>query len=150
MLKCHNYDIVCSEIPDEVTLAVNIAGCPNHCEGCHSPWLWADEGEPLDDELMAHLLDRYGRTITCICFMGGDGDPEEVKRLAGWIRSNAPQLKVGWYSGRDREPSETPWLDYLKSGRYIAERGDLRNPNTNQKLWRITPEGAELLSLARK
>ena len=129
MLKCHNYDIVCSEIPDEVTLAVNIAGCPNHCEGCHSPWLWADEGEPLDEGLMAHLLDRYGRAITCICFMGGDGDPEEVKRLAGWIRSNAPQLKVGWYSGRDREPSETPWLDYLKSGRYIAERGDLRNPN---------------------
>ena len=150
MLKCHNYDIVCSEIPDEVTLAVNIAGCPNHCEGCHSPWLWADEGEPLDEGLMVHLLDRYGRAITCICFMGGDGDPEEVKRLAGWIRSNAPQLKVGWYSGRDREPSETPWLDYLKSGRYIAERGDLRNPNTNQKLWRITPEGAELLSLARK
>ena len=108
MLKCHNYDIVCSEIPDEVTLAVNIAGCPNHCEGCHSPWLWADEGEPLDEELMAHLLDRYGRAITCICFMGGDGDPEEVKRLAEWIRSNAPQLKVGWYSGRDREPAETP------------------------------------------
>ena len=149
MLKCHNYDIVCSEIPDEVTLAINIAGCPNHCEGCHSPWLWADEGELLDDELMAHLLERYGNAITCICFMGGDSDPEEVERLAGWIRRNAPRLKVGWYSGRDRVPADTPWLDYLKAGPYIAELGDLRSPTTNQKLWRITPDGAEQLSLRR-
>ena len=147
MLKCYNYDIVCSEIPDEVTLAINIAGCPNQCEGCHSPWLWLDQGEPLNEELMASLLERYGRAVNCICFMGGDSEPSEIERLTAWLRANAPQLKVGWYSGRDRNPVDTPWLDYLKTGPYIAALGDLRSPTTNQRLYRLTPEGPQLLSL---
>ena len=33
MLNYYNYDIVCQEIPDEITLAINITGCPNHCQG---------------------------------------------------------------------------------------------------------------------
>ena len=50
MLKYTNTDIVFQEIPDEVTLAVNLSGCPCHCPGCHSQYLWGDEGEPLTDE----------------------------------------------------------------------------------------------------
>ena len=30
MLKYANYDIVFQEVPDEVTLAINISNCPNH------------------------------------------------------------------------------------------------------------------------
>ena len=51
MLKCYSYDIVCQEIPDEITLAVNISCCPNRCQGCHSPWLWGNEGEEMTEEL---------------------------------------------------------------------------------------------------
>ena len=29
-------EVVFREFPDEVTLALNISGCPNHCPGCHS------------------------------------------------------------------------------------------------------------------
>ena len=47
MLKYTNTDIVFQEIPDEVTLAVNLSGCPCRCPGCHSPQLWGDIGEPL-------------------------------------------------------------------------------------------------------
>ena len=36
MLKYVNTGIVFQEIPDEVTLAVNISGCPCRCHGCHS------------------------------------------------------------------------------------------------------------------
>ena len=39
MLKYAGYDIVFQEIPDEVTLALNLSGCPNGCPGCHSPHL---------------------------------------------------------------------------------------------------------------
>ena len=44
MLKYVNTDIVFQEIPDEVTLAVNISNCPCRCPGCHSEYLWEDVG----------------------------------------------------------------------------------------------------------
>ena len=75
MLKFVSYDIVFQEIPDEVTLAVNISGCPNGCPGCHSPYLWRDEGRPLVPEEVEALLEQYGGSVTCLCFMGGDGAP---------------------------------------------------------------------------
>ena len=36
-----------SEIPDEISLCINISNCPNNCKGCHSPWLKEDSGTPL-------------------------------------------------------------------------------------------------------
>ena len=87
MLKYYNYDIVCQEIPDEVTLAINITGCPNHCQGCHSPWLWKDTGEPLTEESMHTIIDKYASSVTCICFMGGDQEPEKIEQLAKFVHS---------------------------------------------------------------
>ena len=60
MLKYYNYDIVFQEVPDEVTLAVNLSNCPNHCPGCHSPHLCKDIGNRLDEETISNLyhLDR--------------------------------------------------------------------------------------------
>ena len=40
MLKYVNCGIVFQEIPDEVTLSINISNCPCHCPGCHSNYLW--------------------------------------------------------------------------------------------------------------
>ncbi len=48
MLKYVDTAIVFSEIPGEITLAINISGCPNHCQGCHSKYLWKDYGEILN------------------------------------------------------------------------------------------------------
>ncbi|MCI1719855.1 MAG: anaerobic ribonucleoside-triphosphate reductase activating protein [Bacteroidales bacterium] len=104
MLKCFNYDIVCQEIPDEVTLAVNISGCPIRCPGCHSKWLWEDRGDELNEETVGILMKRYGADITCFCFMGGDAEPEEVLRLANFLKSKYPKIKTGWYSGRSTLP----------------------------------------------
>ena len=82
MVRYHNFDIVFAEIPDETTLAINITNCPNRCPGCHSPHLQRDGGERLDAEALQGLLDRYGRSVTCVCFMGGDAAPHEIARLA--------------------------------------------------------------------
>ena len=64
MLNCYSYDIVCQEIPDEITLAVNISCCPNRCPGCHSPWLWEEDGQPLDEQLLEGMMKQYGAAVT--------------------------------------------------------------------------------------
>ena len=139
MLKCCSYDIVCQEIPDEITLAVNISGCPNRCPGCHSPWLWEDEGEWLTEEMLSVLMDRYSSAVTCFCFMGGDADPVEVERLARWIRNTSPHIKTAWYSGKESLPGgfDITVLDFLKLGPYKQELGALKSPTTNQALYRV-------------
>ena len=143
MLKCYSYDIVCQEIPDEITMAVNISCCPNRCPGCHSPWLWEDAGRPLDEALIEELMESYGSAVTCFCFMGGDAAPEEIEMLSGWIRRKWPQIKTGWYSGKDTLPAgfDSSVLDYLKLGPYITELGGLKSPQTNQKFFKKSPDG---------
>lgn len=144
MVKYYNFDIVFAEVPDEVTLAVNITGCPHRCAGCHSPHLREDCGERLDGEALAALLGRYGAGITCLCFMGGDGDPHAIAALAAEVRRLAPQLRVAWYSGCDALPEgvapET--FDYIKLGPYVAARGPLSSPDTNQHFYRVGRDGA--------
>lgn len=143
MLRLASYDIVFQEVPGEVTLALNISGCPNRCEGCHSPHLRDDIGEFLDDRLMDGLLATYGTSVTCICFMGGDADPCEVERLALGVREKSNgRLKTGWYSGKPNFPAgcSIQSFDYVKLGPYISACGGLRSPGTNQRMYRIVGE----------
>ncbi|MCQ2231087.1 MAG: anaerobic ribonucleoside-triphosphate reductase activating protein [Paludibacteraceae bacterium] len=148
MLKYADYDIVFQEIPDEVTLAINISNCPNHCVGCHSPYLMQDVGEVLDEAAMDSLLEKYGRSITCVCFMGGDADPFGVAALAKYLKNrNSRKIKVGWYSGKNQLPESFPLVDfdYVKIGRYMAEFGPLKSTTTNQRLYRV--EGGEMVDI---
>ena len=144
MLKCYSYDIVCQEIPDEITLAVNISCCPNRCPGCHSPWLWEDKGVPMTEEMLSALIGNYSAAITCFCFMGGDADPSEIQRLSFWIKNRYPDLRTAWYSGREELPAEfdSRSLDYVKLGPYKEELGGLKSPGTNQALYRIAADGS--------
>lgn len=140
MTKYVNCDVVFQEIPDEVTLAIFISNCPNRCEGCHTPQLTEDIGEELTMEVLTRLLRRYGSTVTCICFMGGDADHRNIERLASFIK-NTTKLKTAWYSGRDMFPLSLWYFDYVKLGPYIEKLGGLTNPTTNQRLYRISEGG---------
>jgi anaerobic ribonucleoside-triphosphate reductase activating protein len=139
MLKYVNTGIVFQEIPDEVTLAINISNCPCHCPGCHSHYLWDDIGLPLDTNAIDDFLDQYGTDITCLSFMGGDADPAAVNQLAQYIHEIYPQFKVAWYSGRtvlSAQVNKTDF-DYIKIGPYIKHLGGLKSPTTNQRLYRL-------------
>jgi len=143
MLKYVNTGIVFQEIPDEVTLAINISNCPCRCPGCHSHYLWEDIGMPLDTDAIDDFIDRYGRDITCIAFMGGDADPKGINLLAQYIHETHPQFKVAWYSGRLRLPvgiTKTDF-DFIKIGPYIRHLGPLNKPTTNQRLYQQTANG---------
>ena len=135
-MKFLSYDIVFQEIPGEVTLAINISGCPNRCEGCHSPHLQEDTGEELTESVLSCLLDMYGNAITCVCFMGGDSTPGEVLHLAQFARRF--HKKTAWYSGNSELCENAQhYFDYIKLGKYMEELGGLHSPTTNQRFYRI-------------
>ncbi|MBO4741553.1 MAG: anaerobic ribonucleoside-triphosphate reductase activating protein [Bacteroidales bacterium] len=143
MLKYANYDIVFQEIPDHITLAINLSNCPNRCEGCHSPYLWKDEGYVLDSAELDDILAKYKDNITCVCFMGGDAAPKEVAGLANYIKRTHQDLKVGWYSGKNEIPKDVndTVFDYIKLGRYDAACGPLSSPTTNQRMVQRLSDG---------
>ena len=130
--------VVFSEIPDEVTLAVEITNCPGHCVGCHSPWLREDIGEELTVEKLRDIIDR-NIGVTCVCFMGEGKDREALKKLAFSIklRSDYP-YKTALYSGREEIEDEMyNYFDYVKLGPYIEKYGPLNKETTNQRLYEI-------------
>ncbi|PIE87792.1 MAG: anaerobic ribonucleoside-triphosphate reductase activating protein [Bacteroidetes bacterium] len=149
MLKYVDYDIVFQEIPDEVTLAINLSNCPNRCKGCHSPHLMRDIGEPLTEEVLAAMLERYGQQVTCVCFMGGDVAPSTVAHLAAFVRQQSQgRVKTGWYSGRDQLASQCDLscFDFVKIGAYREHLGGLDVKTTNQRLYKVT-EGVHLTDI---
>ncbi len=143
MLKYVNTGIVFQEIPDEVTLAINISNCPCHCPGCHSQYLWEDIGLPLNTDAIDNFVSKYGNDITCIAFMGGDADPVSVNMLAQYIHESYPNYKVAWYSGRIRIPAviKKDDFDFIKIGPFIRHLGPLNKPTTNQRLYKKDDEG---------
>ena len=138
MLKYVDTKVVFAEIPDEITLAIDISNCPCHCEGCHSPYLADDIGEPLDLKHLTNLID-INKGITCVCIMGGDANPSEVDDIAQDIKEYYPELKVGWYSGRDyiSEDINLENFDYIKYGHYDESKGPLNSKTTNQVMLEI-------------
>lgn len=138
MIKFVDTKIVFQEVPDEVSLAINLSNCPCHCKGCHSPYLAEDIGEDLTIERLTQLATE-AEGITCVCFMGGDSDTKRLNRLAKWVQDEL-DLKVAWYSGRDElsEHIDISHFDYIKLGHYDEECGPLNSPNTNQRMYKVS------------
>lgn len=125
-----------SEIPDEITLCINISNCPNKCEGCHSSWLQENIGIELNNYELYDIINKNSG-ISCVCFMGGDSNPEEINDLA--IKIKSKNLKVGWYSGKSEisDKINIKNFDYIKIGPYLKDKGPLSDKNTNQKMYEI-------------
>ena len=137
MLKYVNTMVTFSEVPDEISLCIEISNCPCHCINCHSSYLSEDIGENLTLDIIYKLIDS-NEGITCICFMGGDSNPLEVDALAHFIKIYFP-IKVAWYSGRQELSKEIDlkWFNYVKLGPYIEELGPLNSKTTNQRMYKV-------------
>jgi len=135
MVKYLETAVTFEEIPDEITLAINISNCQNHCEGCHSPWLREDVGEELTPEVLNDLIDK-NEGITCVCFMGEGNDIEGLLDLALIVAQRG--LAAALYSGRpDVEAELGAVFTYLKEGPYIEEFGPLNKETTNQRMYKV-------------
>lgn len=127
--------IVFDEVPDEISLAINISGCNIHCPDCHSKYLWKDIGKELySDELQRLVESNPG--ITCVCIMGGEED--DVNTLFHWLKTRYPRLRTAWYTGQDHVKKETlKYLDHVKTGPYKKESGPLNSRTTNQRFYKV-------------
>ena len=148
MLKYLNAIVSPDEIPGETCLNINITNCPIRCPGCHAKILWQNVGEYLNKDILLKLIkDNPG--ITCVTFMGGDINPEDVWEC-GKIVKESTNLKVGWFSGNMEFPHEdyTKYFNYVKLGPYIERLGPLDCAVTNQRLYELV--GTEFKDITYK
>lgn len=136
MIKFTEAEVVFSEIPDEITLAINISNCQNNCLNCHSAYLKGNVGEELTTDVLDKLIENNAG-ITCVCFMGEGKDEFALQNLMAHLHQVHPNLKIGLYSGREEVLEDFYWkvLDYLKIGPYMPEFGPLNEETTNQRLY---------------
>ena len=148
MLKYLNTQVTFSEVPDEITLCINITGCKIGCKNCHSPYLAEDIGKPLiykdthnnrtviNCNPLSELIEA-NKGITCICLMGGDSNPEYINILGKTIKCH--KLKSAWYSGRQELSKEIDLknFDFVKLGSYKEEFGPLNSKTTNQRFYKV-------------
>lgn len=150
MLKYVDAKVVFAEVPDEVTLAINISNCPCQCKNCHSSYLAQDIGKPLNKSSLSELIEG-NKGVSCVSFMGGDSDAIHLVALASWVKTHT-HLKVAWYSGRQELAGivarQLQWFDFIKLGPYKEEFGPLNSRTTNQRFYKVN--GKELVDITNK
>ena len=159
MLKYVDTKVTFSEVPDEISLCINISNCSCHCKNCHSPYLAEDIGEPLiykdthnnrtviNCNPLSELIEA-NKGITCVCLMGGDSNPEYINILGKTIKCH--KLKSAWYSGRQELSKDInlEFFDFIKLGPYIEELGPLNSKTTNQRFYKVSD--GELINITSK
>lgn len=128
-------DVVLEEVPDRVTLAVEIPNCQGSCPGCHSSFLKLDLGKELTAAEADRLVeDNFG--VNCFLFLGEGNDHEALMELAAHLRSAHPELELALYSGRQEVEEEIyEAFDFVKVGPYVEALGPLSEASTNQRMY---------------
>lgn len=149
MLKYLNTQVTFAEVPDEITLCINITGCKNGCKNCHSSYLAQDIGTELTFNEVRKLI-KKNSGISCIALMGGDAEPDKINTLAFFIINHYGSIKVAWYSGRQELNNNIDLcnFDYIKLGPYKEEFGPLNSRTTNQRFYKVN--GKELVDITNK
>lgn len=135
-MRYSDLQIVFQEVPNEISLAIHITGCPLKCAGCHSSIYWNPQiGQDLTVEHLHQLLNQYEKYITCVLFLGGEWDSQFLLKLLQVTQEKL--LKTALYTGlelKDVPSVIIEHLNYLKYGPYKANLGGLSSPTTNQKI----------------
>jgi len=125
--------ITLQEVPGEISICFSICGCNIHCIGCHSPILWKEKnGQKLTSNIFKNTLEKYKNSASCVLFMGGEWHKKELINYLNYAQKEG--YKTCLYSGeKNIEVDITKHLNWLKTGKWIAELGGLDSPTTNQK-----------------
>lgn len=129
--------IVLQEVPGEVSICFSICGCKVHCKGCHSPILWKENnGQKLTSTIFQNTLIKYRGFASCVLFMGGEWNKQELISHLKYAQKKG--YKTCLYSGEDKiEKSILNHLTWIKTGKWISEKGGLESLTTNQKFLEV-------------
>jgi anaerobic ribonucleoside-triphosphate reductase activating protein len=133
-----NPQIVLTEVPDEISLALSISGCPLRCKGCHSTETYDPTyGKPLTTDALAKLI-KKNKHITCILLYGGEWDMPNLITLLTFIKLQG--LKICLYTGHPLnffQKNILIFLDYIKVNPYKKELGGMASNTTNQRMYKL-------------
>ena len=134
----YDFQIALQEVPGEISLCFSIAGCKIHCEGCHSPFLWKEEnGKLLTQKNYDKLLSQYQNFASCVLFMGGEWHEEELIQFLKSAKEK--KFKTCLYTGEETVSKELlSELTFIKTGKWLQERGGLNASTTNQKFIEVS------------
>lgn len=149
MLKYVDTLVGFAEIPNEISLCIDISNCPCHCKNCHSSYLAQDIGTELTFNEIRKLI-KKNSGISCIALMGGDAEPNKINALASFIINHYSSIKVAWYSGRQELSKDIDLqnFDFIKLGSYKEEFGPLNSRTTNQRFYKVSD--GELIDITSK
>lgn len=136
--------VVFQEVPDHISLAFVVGGCPLKCRGCHSSHTWNKHyGFELTDCKLKQYLEQYMGLVSCVVFFGGEWLPEQLIDKLNLAKQMG--FKTCLYTGNQNVSNAIlQQLDYLKTGPWIQELGGLESPHTNQRF--IEVASSELLN----
>ena len=135
--------ITFSEIPDHTAYYFEIGGCTKNCPYCHSPHLRGGMASNTSITSMEKKAENAAtKGADAILLMGGTTNRLHESTIIQMMRRLSVILPVCLYSGsddaeRDRYLAEKGNATWLKTGSYIAARGGLNSPATNQRFYRI-------------
>lgn len=90
-----------------------LAGCPHHCEGCHNPITWDENGGlEFDNDAQAELFDILEKPYISGLTLSG-GDP--------LLPKNRDELTVFIKEVKKKFPNKTIWLYTGYSWEYIKD-----------------------------
>lgn len=110
MLNFFTVAVDSHRIEGETMLLIFLGSCPRQCAECVSEKFKEESENQLSISIL-HALIENNPDITCIGFVGGDNDHNNINFLANYIHLNT-NLKVCMYSSEKIDKKLVNCLDY--------------------------------------
>jgi len=136
--------VTLTELPDKISLFIEMGQCYNNCKGCHSDHLRCGVADKTSLQSIVYTVhNEIYKGANAVIIMGGtnNGGITETTLVALLKSVKETCCCVGLYSGLDKLEDHKmyiPYLDYLKIGSYKEDIGGLATKGTNQILYKIT------------
>lgn len=133
-MKYHQFDVVFQEVPNEISLCFSMSGCKLDCINCN--WKGFTDIEKdidLTEEIFRSMLSKYACCATCVLFMGGEWDKDNLIKYLMIARSEYGLLTCLYTGLEEIDKDIKKQLDYVKLGPYKEELGALDKKTTNQR-----------------